>query len=147
MHRSSRVPNDHPGGSAGGGRSRSDAKLTRLGMRVFYSAESTFSSPSLDVDRKRSCLHHPYSGETEGWWRWPIRQTSGCPIIALTMENPNTIQKLPITNFAPRRPSDYRQAGTSRINQLAIIDILYSLLYRRTSMLQFKRLKKRGNHS
>ena len=57
----------------------------------------------------------------------------GCPIISLTMENENTIRSLSeIKLVVPVSERIYRQgASTSRINQLAVVDMLYSLMVSR----------------
>ncbi|OQA45454.1 MAG: putative HTH-type transcriptional regulator YbbH [Spirochaetes bacterium ADurb.Bin315] len=107
-------------------------KLTRLGMRVFYSAEVDLQlTVASTLTANDLAFIISYSGETEVMVEVANQANKrGCPIIALTMENPNTIQNL--ADYKLRVPATeriYRQgAGTSRINQLAIIDILYSLL-------------------
>ncbi|HPX28257.1 MAG TPA: MurR/RpiR family transcriptional regulator [Sphaerochaeta sp.] len=107
-------------------------KLARLGMRVFYSAEVDLQlTVASTLTANDLAFIISYSGETEVIVEVANQASKrGCPIIALTMENHNTIQNL--ADFKLRVPATeriYRQgAGTSRINQLALIDILYSLL-------------------
>lgn len=55
------------------------------------------------------------------------------PIISLTMDSDNTIRQLSSIHLSvPASERIYRQgASTSRINQLAVIDMLYSLMVSR----------------
>ncbi|MFA5698634.1 MAG: MurR/RpiR family transcriptional regulator [Sphaerochaeta sp.] len=107
-------------------------KLARLGMRVFYSTDTDLQltvASTLKGDDLAVIIS--YSGETEAMVAVAQQANErGVPIIALTMESPNTIQSL--ADYKLRVPATeriYRQgASTSRMNQLILIDILYSLL-------------------
>lgn len=107
-------------------------KLARLGMRVFYSADTDLQltvASTLTVNDLVFIIS--YSGETETMIEVATEaHDRGATIIALTMESPNSIQNLADLKLrVPATERIYRQgAGTSRINQLALIDILYSLL-------------------
>jgi DNA-binding MurR/RpiR family transcriptional regulator len=107
-------------------------KLIRIGIPC-----SCF--PDTDLQITAACNLHPedtafivsYSGETPAlitvsqWAR-----TKGAVVISLTMETENTLRKsADIALLVPSMERVYRSGATvSRLTQLAVIDMIYSLL-------------------
>lgn len=107
-------------------------KLIRLGQPVFYTQDTDLQLTSASTIRPTDCAFIiSYSGENNAMIEvvQQVKQNS-TPIISLTMDNENTIRcKADINLVVPVSERIYRQgASTSRINQLAVIDMLYSLL-------------------
>ncbi|GHU78016.1 RpiR family transcriptional regulator [Spirochaetia bacterium] len=107
-------------------------KLIRIGIPCWY-------SPDVDLQITAACNLLPedavciisYSGETPAMVtaaEWTGKK--GAPIITLTMETENTLRKsADIALLVPSLERIYRSGATvSRLNQLAVIDMIYSLL-------------------
>jgi DNA-binding MurR/RpiR family transcriptional regulator len=110
-------------------------KLIRLGQPVFYTQDTDLQLTMASTIRHSDCAFIiSYSGENSTMLEvvQQVRQKS-TPVISLTMDNDNTIRcKADIKLVVPVSERIYRQgASTSRINQLAVIDMLYSLLVSR----------------
>lgn len=110
-------------------------KLVRLGQPVFYTQDTDLQLTVASTIRPTDCAFIiSYSGENNTMLEvvQQVRQKS-TPVISLTMDNDNTIRcKADINLVVPVSERIYRQgASTSRINQLAVIDMLYSLLVSR----------------
>lgn len=111
-------------------------KLARIGLPASYSMDS-------DLQLTTAASMHPadvafivsYSGENEIMGEvLRLARGRGATIVSLTMSEPNTIRsQANIALLVPPSERIYRQgAATSRINQLAVIDMLYSIMVSRT---------------
>jgi DNA-binding MurR/RpiR family transcriptional regulator len=107
-------------------------KLLRIGI------PSSFT-PDLDLQVTAAVSLKPtdvafvvsYSGENTGMIETAKQARSrGVKVISLTMDSANTIRSIAdITLLVPSSERIYRQgAVTSRINQLTVVDILYSII-------------------
>lgn len=110
-------------------------KLVRVGLSVFYTPDTDLQLTAASTIRAGDCAFIiSYSGEKDDMVEAAkqIRKNKAS-IISLTMDNDNTIRSLSdISLLVPVSERIYRQgASTSRINQLAVIDILYSLMVSR----------------
>ncbi len=107
-------------------------KLARLGSSVFYSPDTDLQLVAATAIRSGECAFViSYSGEkAEMVEAAKLAKNNGATVISLTMDGPNALRALAdITLLVPASERIYRQgASTSRINQLAVVDILYSLL-------------------
>jgi DNA-binding MurR/RpiR family transcriptional regulator len=107
-------------------------KLARLGSSVFYSPDTDLQLVAAAAIRAGECAFIiSYSGEkAEMIEAAKLAKKNGATVISLTMSGPNTLRELAdISLMVPASERIYRQgASTSRINQLAVIDILYSLM-------------------
>lgn len=110
-------------------------KLVRLGKPVFFTQDIDLQLTAASTIRHTDCAFIvSYSGENSAMIEVATQaKKKGCPIISLTMENENTIRSLSeIKLVVPVSERIYRQgASTSRINQLAVVDMLYSLMVSR----------------
>ncbi|WP_394699289.1 MurR/RpiR family transcriptional regulator [uncultured Sphaerochaeta sp.] len=107
-------------------------KLGRLGIYSSFPSE-----PDLQIvnacalDAKSTCLVFSYSGETKTM-RQVAQQAkkAGSTVIAITRVGGNSLSKLAdIVLAVPDSEALYRQGATlSRLNQLVVVDILYSSL-------------------
>lgn len=107
-------------------------KLVRIGIPSFF-------TPDLDLQVTEAASLKPtdvafvvsYSGENAGMIQ-AARQASarGAAVISLTMDSENTIRSIAdIQLLVPVSERIYRHAAvTSRINQLTVVDILYSII-------------------
>jgi DNA-binding MurR/RpiR family transcriptional regulator len=107
-------------------------KLVRIGIPSFF-------TPDLDLQVTAAASLRPtdvafvvsYSGENAGMIE-TTRQADarGATVISLTMDSANSIRSIAkIRLLVPASERIYRQAAvTSRINQLTVVDILYSLI-------------------
>ena len=107
-------------------------KLVRLGLPVFYTYDTDLQLTAASTIRLHDCAFIiSYSGENDSMIAAAKQiQKNKVPIISITMDSDNTIRRLSDINIVvPASERIYRQgASTSRINQLAVIDILYSLM-------------------
>jgi len=107
-------------------------KLARLGLPVFYTPDTDLQLVAASSIRSGECAFIvSYSGEKAEMVEVArFAKKGGATIITLTMDGPNAIQELAdIRLHVPASERIYRQgASTSRINQLAVVDILYSLM-------------------
>ncbi|NCC66491.1 MAG: MurR/RpiR family transcriptional regulator, partial [Spirochaetia bacterium] len=107
-------------------------KLVRLGIPVFYTQDTDLQLTAASTMRSDDLAFIiSYSGENETMVAAAKQlQQTRVPIISLTMDSDNTVRKLSdIDIVVPASERIYRQgASTSRINQLAVIDMLYSLM-------------------
>jgi DNA-binding MurR/RpiR family transcriptional regulator len=107
-------------------------KLVRLGISVFYTHDTDLQLTAASTMRKDDCACIlSYSGENDTMVAAAKQlKRSGTPIISVTMDSDNTLRRLSdISIVIPASERIYRQgASTSRINQLAVIDMLYSLM-------------------
>ncbi len=110
-------------------------KLLRIGIPASWSADTDLqvtAASSLLTDGTAFIVS--YSGENAAMVE-AARQARnrGATIICLTMDSPNTLRSLSdIVLLVPASERVYRQgAVTSRINQLTVIDILYSIIISR----------------
>ena len=107
-------------------------KLVRLGKPVFFTQDIDLQLTAASTIRQSNCAFIvSYSGENADMIEVAAQVAKrGSPIISLTMDNDNTIRSLAgIKLVVPVSERIYRQsASTSRINQLAVIDMLYSLM-------------------
>ncbi|WP_320127817.1 MurR/RpiR family transcriptional regulator [uncultured Sphaerochaeta sp.] len=107
-------------------------KLIRLGLPVFYTSDTDLQLTAA------STLHSgniafvvSYSGENETMIEVArLARSRNATVITLTMDTINSIRSFAqIALLVPASERIYRQgAATSRINQLAVIDILYSIM-------------------
>jgi DNA-binding MurR/RpiR family transcriptional regulator len=110
-------------------------KLVRLGQPVFYTQDTDLQLTAASTIRPSDCAFIiSYSGENNNMIE-VVRQVrkNTTTIISLTMDNENTIRSMADINLVvPVSERIYRQgASTSRINQLAVIDMLYALMVSR----------------
>jgi DNA-binding MurR/RpiR family transcriptional regulator len=107
-------------------------KLTRLGLSVYYTSDS-----DLQLTRASTMNHNQvafvisYSGENKNMIEVvQIAKNRSVPVISLTMDSQNTVRNnASIALLVPLTEKIYRSgATTSRINQLTVIDILYSMM-------------------
>ena len=107
-------------------------KLTRLGLSVYYTSDS-----DLQLTRASTMNHNQvafvisYSGENRNMIEVVhIAKNRSVPVISLTMDIQNTVRNnASIALLVPLTEKIYRSgATTSRINQLTVIDILYSMM-------------------
>jgi DNA-binding MurR/RpiR family transcriptional regulator len=107
-------------------------KLIRIALPCWY-------SPDSDLQITAACNLHPedlvcvisYSGETPAMItiaEWARKKKSS--LVTLTMENENTLRRsADIPLLVPSTERIYRSGATvSRLNQLMVIDMIYSLL-------------------
>lgn len=107
-------------------------KLLRIGLPSFF-------TPDTDLQVTAAASLRPsdvafvisYSGENAGMVE-SARQAEarGATVISLTMDSPNSVRAFAkIQLRVPASERIYRQAAiTSRINQLTVVDILYSII-------------------
>lgn len=110
-------------------------KLVRLGQPVFYTQDTDLQLTAASTIRPSDCAFIiSYSGENSNMIE-VVRQVreNNTTMISLTMDNENTIRSMADINLVvPASERIYRQgASTSRINQLAVIDMLYALMVSR----------------
>ncbi len=110
-------------------------KLVRLGLPVFYTHDTDLQLTAASNLKKQDCAFIiSYSGENDSMIAAAKQlQKNAVPVISLTMDSDNTIRGLSDIHIpVPASERIYRQgASTSRINQLAVIDMLYSLMVSR----------------
>ncbi|MBI9093367.1 MAG: MurR/RpiR family transcriptional regulator [Sphaerochaeta sp.] len=107
-------------------------KLTRLGLSVFYTSDSDLQlTKASTMNRSQVAFVISYSGENKNMIEVvEIAKDRSVPVISLTMDIRNTVRNsASIALLIPSTEKIYRPgATTSRINQLTVIDILYSLM-------------------
>ncbi|MGE4526427.1 MAG: MurR/RpiR family transcriptional regulator [Sphaerochaeta sp.] len=107
-------------------------KLVRLGLPVFYTHDTDLQLTAASTLKQQDCAFIiSYSGENDSMKAAAEQlRKNKVPIISLTMDSDNTIRRLSSIHIpVPASERIYRQgASTSRINQLAVIDMLYSLM-------------------
>ncbi|MPM33844.1 putative HTH-type transcriptional regulator YbbH [bioreactor metagenome] len=110
-------------------------KLVRLGLPVFYTHDTDLQLTAASTLKKHDCAFIiSYSGENDSMKAAAEQlQNNKVPIISITMDSDNTIRRLSSIHISvPASERIYRQgASTSRINQLAVVDMLYSLMVSR----------------
>lgn len=107
-------------------------KLCRIGLSVTYVGDSHMQITSACSLSERDCfLAISYSGETREVIK-AVQEAvkNGVPSISLTRYGANTLEELCRINlFTPMNESLIREAAmTSRIAQLTVIDILFSMI-------------------
>jgi DNA-binding MurR/RpiR family transcriptional regulator len=110
-------------------------KLLRIGLPSSYTADTDLQVTAASMLRATDAAFVvSYSGENASMCE-AARQARGrgATVISLTMDSPNTIRSLAgIQLLVPASERIYRQgAVTSRINQLTVVDILYSIIVSR----------------
>ncbi|NCB01510.1 MAG: MurR/RpiR family transcriptional regulator, partial [Spirochaetia bacterium] len=107
-------------------------KLTRLGLLVYYTSDSDLQLTRASTMKKdQVAFVISYSGENRNMVEVvEIANIRSIPVISLTMDSNNRVKnRATIALLVPTTEKIYRQgAATSRINQLAVIDILYSMM-------------------
>ena len=107
-------------------------KLARVGSSVFYTPDTDLQLVAAAAIKAGECAFIiSYSGEkAEMLEAARLAKKNGATVISLTMDSPNSLRQIAdIKLLVPASERIYRQgASTSRINQLAVVDILYSLL-------------------
>ncbi|MDX9916272.1 MAG: MurR/RpiR family transcriptional regulator, partial [Sphaerochaeta sp.] len=107
-------------------------KLARVGVSVFYTPDTDLQLVAAAAIRGGECAFIiSYSGEkAEMLEAARLAKKNGATVISLTMDSPNSLRQVAdICLLVPASERIYRQgASTSRINQLAVVDILYSLM-------------------
>jgi DNA-binding MurR/RpiR family transcriptional regulator len=107
-------------------------KLIRLGLPAFYVSDTDLQlTASTTIRPTDIAFVVSYSGENSDMIE-AVRniRSRKASVISLTMDTENTVRSLAQTALlVPSSERIYRQgAATSRINQLAVIDILYSIM-------------------
>ncbi|MEI6874782.1 MAG: MurR/RpiR family transcriptional regulator [Spirochaetota bacterium] len=110
-------------------------KLLRIGLPSSYTADTDLQVTTASTLRPTDVAFiFSYSGENAAMGE-AARQARdrGTRVISLTMDSANTIRGLAdIGLLVPASERVYRQAAvTSRINQLTVVDILYSIILSR----------------
>jgi DNA-binding MurR/RpiR family transcriptional regulator len=110
-------------------------KLLRIGLPSSYTADTDLQVTAASMLKATDVAFVvSYSGENLAMCE-AARQARGrgATVITLTMDGPSTVRSLgAISLLVPASERIYRQAAvTSRINQLTVIDILYSILVSR----------------
>ena len=110
-------------------------KLLRIGIPSSWTADTDLQvTAASSLSSTSTAFIVSYSGENTAMIE-AARQARarGAAVICLTMDSPNTIRSLADTVLlVPASERIYRQgAVTSRINQLTVIDILYSIIISR----------------
>lgn len=107
-------------------------KLIRLGLPVFYTHDTDLQLTAASTIRPTDCAFIiSYSGEKSDMIEAAKQiKKNQAKLISLTMDSDNTLRMLAdIQLVVPASERIYREgASTSRTNQLAVIDILYSLM-------------------
>ncbi len=110
-------------------------KLIRVGIASAYTADSDLQVTAASMMKPTDAAFIvSYSGENGAMCETARQaQGRGATVISLTMDSPNTIRSLASINLlVPASERIYRKgAVTSRINQLTVIDILYSIIVSR----------------
>ncbi|MBL8965721.1 MAG: MurR/RpiR family transcriptional regulator [Spirochaetaceae bacterium] len=110
-------------------------KLIRLGLPSTYTLDTDLQvTTASGLKPTDTAFIVSYSGENAAMCE-AARQARarGAKVISLTMDGPNTVRSLAsIDLVVPASERIYRQgAATSRLNQLTVIDILYSIIVSR----------------
>ncbi len=107
-------------------------KLTRLGLSVYFASDSDLQlTRASTMQTTQVAFVISYSGENRNMIEVvEIAKTRSVPVISLTMDTQNTVRNsATIALLLPSTERIYRPgATTSRINQLTVIDILYSMI-------------------
>jgi DNA-binding MurR/RpiR family transcriptional regulator len=107
-------------------------KLIRLGLPAFFTSDTDLQLTAASTLRPGSIAFVvSYSGENTNMIEVVrLARSRNVTVISLTMDTPNSIRSLAqIALLVPTTERIYRLgAATSRINQLAVIDILYSMM-------------------
>lgn len=107
-------------------------KLTRLGLSVYFASDSDLQlTRASTMQTTQVAFVISYSGENTTMIEVvEIAKNRSVPVISLTMDTNNTVRSTAsIALLIPSTEKIYRPgATTSRINQLTVIDILYSLM-------------------
>jgi len=110
-------------------------KLLRIGIPSSFTADLDLQVTAAATLRPEDAAFIvSYSGENAGMIEAARQARSrGAVVIGLTMSGENTIRSLSDINLlVPASEKIYRQgAATSRINQLTVVDILYSIIVSR----------------
>ncbi|NQT59923.1 MAG: MurR/RpiR family transcriptional regulator [Bacteroidetes bacterium] len=107
-------------------------KLTRLGLPVFYTSDTDLQlTAASTIHATNVAFVVSYSGENTNMIEVVhLARSRDATVISLTMDTRNTVRSLAqIALLVPTSERIYRKgAATSRINQLAVVDILYSIM-------------------
>lgn len=110
-------------------------KLIRIGLPAFFAFDTDLQvTQAVSLQASDVAFVVSYSGENVSMIEVARQARSrGATLVTLTMDGPSTIRSLSdISLLVPASERIYRQgAVTSRINQLTVIDILYSIIISR----------------
>ncbi len=110
-------------------------KLLRVGIPSSWTADTDLQvTAASSLTATNTAFIVSYSGENAAMVEAAKQaRNRGATVICLTMDSPNTVRSLSdIVLLVPASERIYRQgAVTSRINQLTVIDILYSIIISR----------------
>jgi len=110
-------------------------KLLRVGIPSVYTADTDLQVTAASMLKPTdTAFVVSYSGENAAMCE-VAKQARGrsATVVSLTMDSPNTVRSLAkVPLLVPVSERIYRQgAATSRINQLTVVDILYSIIVSR----------------
>lgn len=128
-------------------------KLLRIGLPSSFTPDTDLQvTAAASLKPTDVAFVVSYSGENAGMVE-VAKQASlrGATVISLTMDSANTIRSIAtIKLLVPASEKIYRQAAvTSRINQLTVVDILYSIIVSRnldTSIAAIERTMQATHH-
>jgi len=107
-------------------------KLLRIGLHSFFTADLDLQvTAAASLKPSDVAFVISYSGENAGMLEAAKQaKLRGAKVISLTMDSANSIRAVAdIKLLVPASERIYRQAAvTSRINQLTVVDILYSII-------------------
>ncbi|MFA6689552.1 MAG: MurR/RpiR family transcriptional regulator [Sphaerochaetaceae bacterium] len=107
-------------------------KLVRIGLAAFAPSDPDLQIvQACSLTKEDVVIAFSYSGETNHTLRTAVQgKRAGATLIAITRIGANSLSKLAdIVLLVPDTEALYRQGATlSRINQMVIVDILYSAL-------------------
>ena len=107
-------------------------KLIRLGLPAFYASDTDLQLTAASTMRATDVAFIvSYSGENNAMIETArLAKNRSATIITLTRDDRNTVRSYAdITLLVPATERIYRQgAATSRINQLTVVDMLYSIM-------------------
>ena len=107
-------------------------KLLRIGLPSFFTPDTDLQvTAAASLKPTDVAFVVSYSGENAGMIEVAKQANSrGSTVISLTMDSANTVRSMAeIELLVPALERIYRQAAvTSRINQLTVVDILYSII-------------------
>jgi len=107
-------------------------KLLRIGLPSSFTSDTDLQvTMAASLKPTDVAFVVSYSGENEGMIEAAKQASSrGATVVSLTMDSANTIRSIAkIKLLVPASEKIYRQAAvTSRINQLTVVDILYSII-------------------
>jgi DNA-binding MurR/RpiR family transcriptional regulator len=107
-------------------------KLLRIGLPSSFTSDTDLQvTMAASLKPTDVAFVVSYSGENEGMIEAAKQAASrGATVVSLTMDSANTVRSIAkIKLLVPASEKIYRQAAvTSRINQLTVVDILYSII-------------------